>query len=103
MINIRETYQIITPESAECGDVAESGWIDEEGTPYTFSELVELLKGCEPSSSEPYPGMWATDYEFGNGTTAYFERGEEETRSYHPISDRDKRYFVKACQYAGII
>lgn len=28
---IRISYEVITPESAELGEVAESGWIDEEG------------------------------------------------------------------------
>ena len=28
---IRVTYEIITPESAADGDVAESGWLDKEG------------------------------------------------------------------------
>ena len=32
---IRVTYEIITPESAENGDVAESGWLDEEGRDFT--------------------------------------------------------------------
>lgn len=28
---VRISYDVVTPESAECGDVAENGWEDEEG------------------------------------------------------------------------
>ena len=101
MIKIRETYEIYTPESVEAGDAEERGWIDEEGTTYTFSELVELLRCCEASSSRPTIGMWATNYEYGHGTRDYWEKGIEETRSYHPVSDRDSRYFNKALEYAS--
>jgi hypothetical protein len=99
MITIRETYEIFTPESIDEGDCEQSGWVDEEGTQYTFSELVELLKHCEASSSHPTNGTWATNYEYGNGTRDYFEKGIEETRSYHPVTDRDSRYFNKALNY----
>lgn len=40
-IQIRTTFEIITPESAEDGEAAERGWIDEAGTEYGFRELVE--------------------------------------------------------------
>ena len=80
-ILIRETYEVITPESAEQGDTEERGWIDEEGTEYTFTELVALLQGCEHSGND-----WATcvAYDFD------YTIGGEESRSYHPVSDRDK-------------
>ena len=100
MIKIKETYEIFTRESIEHGDCEEEGWIDEEGTDYTFSELIELLRYCEPSDSRPRKGTWATNYEYGHGTRDYYEKGIEETRSYHPVSDRDSRYFNKALAYA---
>ena len=31
MRRIKQTYDMVTPESAEQGDYAESGWIDKEG------------------------------------------------------------------------
>ena len=99
MITILETFEIYTPNSIEAGDCEESGFIDEVGTQYTFSELVKLLEHCEPSCSHPYIGMWATDYEYGHGTHDYFTKGIEETRSYHPVSDRDSRYFNKAIMW----
>ena len=101
MITIRETYELITPESAEYGDVEERGFIDEEGTAYTFSELVELLQHCEASDSHPGKGTWATNYEYGHGSRDYYEKGIEETRSYHPVSDRDSRYFNKALKWGN--
>ncbi len=98
-IKIRETYEIITPESAEFGDVAERGFIDEEGEEYSFRELVELLAHCAPSSSCPHNGMWATHYDYD----VDYETGATESRSYHPVTERDSRYFNLACIFAGII
>ena len=74
-IQIRTTFEIITPESAEVGEAAERGWIDETGTEYGFRELVALARSGEASSS---------------------------ARSYHPVSARDARYFAKALRAAGL-
>lgn len=56
---ILTTYSTVTPESAEHGDVADSGWIDEDGVPMgdddesAVDDAVKFLKdkGVEPSSS----------------------------------------------------
>lgn len=95
---IKITYDIVTPESAEHGDVESSGWIDEIGQsmepdPYDIADKktrVDLaldffsnLGYLEPSSSAFYPGVWYTEPEYGNGTRAYYETGEVETRAYH--------------------
>lgn len=77
---IRITYDIVTEESAQQGDFAETGWIDEEGVvvspdEYDLDEsdgdevaaVVRLAKkvilqrgGVEPSSSLFHPGVWYT-------------------------------------------
>lgn len=75
---IRITYETITPESAEDGDIEDSGWKDEEGTEYTEEEVISLLRGCVPSSSFFYTGIWYTMY-----GDADFKSGECENVSYH--------------------
>jgi len=75
---IRTTYEIITEESAAEGDVAESGYLDEEGTEYDVGEAIYLLEGCEPSASFFHVGIWYTMYGEQDSHT-----GEYENVSYH--------------------
>lgn len=79
---IKVTYEVITPESAEDGDVAERGWDDEEGTPHTLREAVKLMRGCEPSSSEFHVGVWYT----AEGDTDY-RTGAERRQSFHLVNE----------------
>ena len=97
-IQIRTTFEIITPESAEVGEAAERGWIDEAGTEYGFRELVELVRSGEASSSAPSSGVWLTVYRYDED----YRTGAVENRSYHPVSARDARYFAKALRAAGL-
>lgn len=96
MITIKTTYEIIDHESAMHGDAAERGWIDEIGSKYTFGELVDLLRGAEPSCSDIDSADWATVYNFD----VDYRTGEHENRSYHPVTERDLRYFRKALKAA---
>lgn len=100
MINYSETFATITPESAEQGDYEETGFIWEE-TSDTFRSMVELLQGTEPSCSDIEQARWFTAYSYNEGTRDYWETGTEESRSYHPKSDRDHRYMVKAWKTAN--
>ena len=96
MRRIRTTYEIVTPESAAEGDVAETGWLDEEGAEivpdsYDIDEheteeraavalAVELIgKGAEPSSSQYHPCVWYTDADPDRD----YSTGAEERHSYH--------------------
>jgi hypothetical protein len=78
---IRTTYEVVTPESAEHGDVAESGWLDEEGTLYSVRDACRKLQGCEPSSSQFHPGLWY----IGAGDSDYSD-GSETRESYHLVA-----------------
>ena len=100
---ILTTYSVTTPESAEQGDFAESGWIDEVGEPMLPEEYdreegktavdkaVDWLewKGAgEASASHFHPGVWyssqSTSYRTGETTEYNFhlkgftEQEEEE-------------------------
>jgi hypothetical protein len=82
------TYETITEESAAEGDVADRGWIDEEGVEMepdedeTLAEVtVKFLRDAgatEASSSFFHPGIWYTTYGEMSPRT-----GEDENRSYH--------------------
>lgn len=76
-VTVRETYEIITPESAEIGDAEERGWIDEEGTEYTAERFVNDIEGAEPSSSKFNKDIWYTIY------LEQDAKGNYENRSYH--------------------
>lgn len=91
---IAVTYDIVTPESAEQGDYAESGWIDEEGqdmTPDSYDreegitavdKAVKFLKyegAREPSTSHFHPGVWYINDEHDTD----YRTGAVESRSYH--------------------
>ncbi len=53
---IQTTYEIITEESAADGEAAESGYLDEVGTPYTVHEAIALLRGTTWTTE---PVMWS--------------------------------------------
>jgi hypothetical protein len=87
------TYEMITPESAEEGLFADTGWIDEEGVSMQLDEW-EVDEGTtlaektakylydqgawEPSSTWFHEGIWYTEYGESD-----FRTGEVENRSYH--------------------
>jgi len=84
-ILVRETYEIFTPESVEDGEAAERGFIDEDGSHFTFRELVELLTGSEASSSHYHAGVWYTKHGEADCRT-----GATENRSYHLVGASER-------------
>ena len=98
-VSYSETFEIITPESAADGDVAERGF-NVESDEATFSELVDMLEGTQPSCSplpaEPSKYIWFTAY-----GEADFRTGEVENRSFHAADQRAARYMLKAWKYAN--
>ena len=98
MINYAITYEIWTEEDLEIGDTDDRGFMSESEWD-SFSMMVELLQGSEPSQyplpDEPDEYMWYTQSWDMN---VY---GEYENRSYHPASKRDARYMLKAWKYAN--
>ncbi len=98
MRRIRISYQVVTPESAEIGDYADSGWVDEEGVciepdDYDVEEhdsesaaavalaVKTIGRGCEASD---YPRCHAghTWYTECDGDTSYAD-GSVTTNSFH--------------------
>lgn len=99
VILIYRTYETITPESAEDGETADSGFLS-ENEPCTFRELVSLLEGGEPSS---YPRAGLRDWVTHDAGTDY-RTGEETRNSIHYSRDnppRAEKYWLKALHAAG--
>lgn len=82
--NVSVTYEVITDESAECGDVAERGYereredFDEDG----LQRLVRDYGFSQPSSTRLDDRMWFST-ESPREDRAYFEDGERRFFSLH--------------------
>lgn len=101
MIEYTETYEIITEESAAIGQVTERG-ISDKNASGDFHGMVDTLAGTEPSCSDLDSGyVWFTLYGSNDGTREFYETGCVENRSYHPKTDRDARYMIKAWRTAN--
>ncbi len=71
-------YSIVTPESAEQGDFAETGWEDEKGCTYdSLEELADVIQQHGPV--EPC-GNWFTTIDPDQD----WETGEDTQRSFFP-------------------
>lgn len=85
---IRITYEVVTPESAEHGDAADRGWIDEEGVSMkpehgegTIAKAIKFLRDegvVEASSTQFHKGIW-----YSNEADQDYRTGEDTTKSYH--------------------
>ena len=102
-IFLSQTYEIVTNESAEHGDIAESGF-EWENVPHTFREVVELIQREGFSNQQCSQGVprWLTTDVIQD--RAFVEDGVHRTLSLHPGKDaRSQRYWEKACRAAGVI
>lgn len=99
MRRIKKTYEVVTPESAEQGDFAETGWEDEVGAEIAPDEFdleehdgdesaaavalaVKHIGRCVEASDYPrcHPGhTWYTD----SDPDRDYEDGSETRYSYH--------------------
>jgi hypothetical protein len=103
MILISRTFEVVTPESAEDGDVAESGFLVESES-VTFRELVSLMEShpnpsCYPPRGEAYE--WLSSHPETN-----YRDASETTESLHYCRENPPRrlkYWRKAMRAAGII
>jgi hypothetical protein len=97
MIKINRTYAIITEESAEQGDFAETG-MEAEGEMLTFRELVDAIREHygEASSSGPVDSRtWFTACE-----PNIIEGGCTDRSIHFADTDRKAKYWVKAARLA---
>lgn len=103
MILISRTYEIVTPESAENGDVSESGFLVESES-VTFRELVSLMESHPiPSNSHPKGTQWEW---LSSYPSQDYRDCSETTESLHYSRENPPRrlkYWRKAMRAAGII
>ncbi len=103
MIIISRTFDVVTPESAEDGESADSGFLAESES-VTFRELVSLMEShpnpsCYPSRGESYE--WLSSHPETN-----YRDASETTESLHFSRENPPRrlkYWRKAMRAAGII
>ena len=94
MIHYNVTFERITPESAEYGDAEERGF-EEQGAIADFADMLDILYATEPSEY-PLPEMPTSHLWFTRYGEADFRTGETVNLSYHPATERDARYMLKA-------
>lgn len=109
--SIKTTFEIVTPESAEQGDFAETGWVDKEGydcSPEAFGEMedtpVEVAMKflsdngpLEASSSHFHKGLWYTQSD-ARCDRAFFEKSEDYRESYRLdgfTEDQEREIFAR--------
>ena len=103
MILISRTFEVVTPESAEEGEVADSGFLVESES-VTFRELVSLME------SHPNPSAYPPSGDSGEWLSSHLETNyhdaSETTESLHYSRENPPRrlkYWRKAMRAAGII
>lgn len=98
MLKISKTYEVITNESAEQGEAAESGFVFED-QPCGFRELLDTIKAdgfAYPDSSHGIPRWLSTEPQQDYRTGAWV------TYSLHTSHDaRSMRYWNKAMKVLG--
>ncbi len=106
-IKVNVTFQTVTPESAEYGDYADSGFITENMEFDDFADMVSYVEsnGYSLSNASMYPLTGATMHEnvwFSTDPEIEDYRTMEEiTYSIHPCNDRTARYLFKALHVTG--
>jgi hypothetical protein len=94
------TYDVVTPESAEQGDIADAGFENEEGIDMTpecdeetaIDNAVNYLRQygpVEPSSSQFHPEVWYTQTD----ADIDYRTGAETRKSFHlkDFNEEDQR------------
>jgi len=103
MIIISRTFFIVTLDSAESGESAESGFLAESES-VTFRELVSLMR------DHPNPSCWPASGETSEWLSSYpsqdYRDASETTESLHFAREnppRAAKYWRLAMKAAGII
>lgn len=101
MLKISMTYEIVTPESAENGESAESGFVFDsaECTAHDLADYIKKDGFVVPSQSHGVPRWLSTPGEDVDPFT-----GEVETRSIHPGKDaQSQKVWEKVLHICGIV
>lgn len=104
MIIIDCTFSEVTPESAENGELSDSGfmWQDNE---CSFRDLIRLMRDHTNSSCHPATGGTHEWYTSEMGAIDYRTGTERETSLHYSQKNpaRNAKYWRKAAIYCGIV
>lgn len=91
---LSKTFEVITPESAERGDVDSAGF-EFENEPFGFRELMQALEDYDhPSDSHIGPRTWVS-----TAPEINYRTGAETVYSLHFVGpEHQRRYWLKALQ-----
>lgn len=104
MLLISKTYSEVTPESAENGELSDTGFVFKD-EPFSFRELVDELRNYSCMSSCPSDGAtseWASTHM----ETVDYTTGTDREESLHfsrKNPARAGKYWAKALRAAGLI
>lgn len=102
MILIDKVYEIVTEESAQEGEIEESGF-SAQNEPVSFRELVDMLKSEFIHASQS-PANRSTEVWFTSEHEQDYTTGEYRLESLHFSREnptRKAKYWIKAFEYAG--
>ena len=103
MLLISKTYERVSDEGLEKGEVEEQGFVFQD-EPYTFRELIDELRLYSHASSYPCRGSrydWLTTQSYQD-----FQSGDYTSYSLHfshKNNPRAEKYWRKALQCAGFL
>ena len=103
MILIDKTFEIITEESAESGEVEDAGF-SAINLRVSFRELVDLMRR-EYIHASQYPVTRSTRIWFTSESNQDYRTGDYRNESIHFSESNPKhkaKYWIKAMQYAGL-
>lgn len=99
------TFAVTTPESAENGDYAETGFEHESLHFDTFSELVWFLEQNDYCQANGYPCVELSDHDWisTDSYTTCYKTGRQVRYSIRSLNSRATRYLNLAAKYLKII
>jgi hypothetical protein len=103
-ILINRSFTEITPESVEDGEHSDCGMLAQD-EPYSFRELVRLMRNHREPSCRPARGETYEWYSSGFDTTDYRTSTERETSIHFSRTNPERmaRYWRMAAIAAGIV
>lgn len=100
MILLNRTFSEVSEESAQNGDTSDAGFI-EENQPYTFKDLIDILKN-HPYKSSSRVNRWTW---FETETSQDMHSGDYRTEAVHYSRENlpsSEKYWIKAVNYLGL-
>ena len=101
-MKLTRTFEVITPESAENGEYADSGF-DFQSEPFTFRELISIIDRDGFRECSCWPASGNVNEWLNTTPEQNYHDGSYTSYSLHFDRDNDPRYakyWAKAVRYA---